>query len=49
MKSFKQYTAKKLLELLKRENATTILEHLQYSSARDYEDVKGLIDVERFW
>lgn len=103
MKSFKQYTAKEILALLKKENVTTILEQLQfykkahhkatdyqiweegyqpklmqtdemiiskikyihenpvkrgyvdeavhwrYSSARDYEDVKGLIDIERFW
>ena len=30
MKSFKQYTAKSLLELLKKENAKTILEQLQF-------------------
>jgi len=101
MKSFKQYTAKKLLALLKKENVKTILEqlefykkahhkatdyqvweegyqpkliisddmmrikikyihenpikrgyvdeavHWRYSSARDYEDVRGLIDIER--
>ncbi|MDD3774461.1 MAG: hypothetical protein PHV08_00725 [Sulfurovaceae bacterium] len=23
--------------------------HWRYSSARDYEGIKGLIDVERFW
>jgi hypothetical protein len=23
--------------------------HWRYSSARDYEDIKGLIEVERFW
>ncbi len=103
MKSFKQYTAKALLELLKKENVKTILDQLQfykkahhkattyqiweegyqpklmqtdammiskikyihqnplkrgyvddathwrYSSARDYEGIKGLIEVERFW
>jgi len=101
MKSFKQYTAKELLTLLKKENVKNILEqlkfykkahhkatdfqvweegyqpklissddmmkmkikyihenplkrgyvdeavHWRYSSARDYEDVKGLIDIER--
>ena len=30
MKSFKQYTAKSLLELLKKENAKTILEQLLF-------------------
>ena len=30
MKSFKQYTAKALLDLLKKENAKTILEQLQF-------------------
>jgi hypothetical protein len=30
MKSFKQYRAKSLLELLKKENAKTILEQLQF-------------------
>ena len=103
MQSFKQYTAKQILEMLKKANAKTILEqlmfykkanhtektyqvweegyqpkliqnesimiqkinyihqnpvkrgfvdeekHWRYSSARDYEDIKGLIDVERFW
>ena len=103
MKSFKQYTAKALLDLLKKENAKTILEQLQfykkahhkattyqlweegyqpkliqtdnmmiskinyihqnpikrgyvdeakhwrYSSARDYENIQGLIDIEIFW
>ncbi len=103
IKSFKQYTAKELLTLLKKENAKTILDQLmfykkahhkatsyqlweegyhpkliqndamminkinyihnnpvkrgyvneamrwRYSSARDYEGIKGLIDVERFW
>ena len=103
MKSFKQYTAKALLKLLKTENVKTILEQLQfykkahhkatdyqvweegyqpklmqtdemmiskikyihenpvkrgyvdeathwrYSSARDYEDMNGLMEIERFW
>lgn len=103
MQSFKQYTAKQLLELLKKENATTLLEqlafykkahhkeksyqvweegyqpkliqceammqvkidyihnnpvkrgyvddaiHWRYSSARDYNGMSGLIEVERFW
>ncbi len=103
MKSFKQYTAKELLILLKKENAKTILEqlkfykkvhrkatnyqvweegyqpklilndkmminkinyihenpvkrgyvdepkHWRYSSARDYEGIEGLIEIERFW
>ncbi len=103
MKSFKQYTAKELLILLKKENAKTILEqlkfykkahhkatnyqvweegyqpkliqndsmminkinyihqnpvkrgyvdkaeHWRYSSARDYEGVEGLIEIEKFW
>ena len=103
MQSFKQYTAKQILDMLKKENVKTILEqlmfykkanhkektyqvweegyqpkliqndkimiqkinyihdnpvkrgyvdeakHWRYSSARDYEDVKGLIDVDRFW
>ena len=102
MKSFKQYTAKSLLELLKQENAKTILEQLQfykkahhktttyqlweegyqpkliqtddimiskinyihqnpvkrgyvdeakhwrYSSARDYDGIQGLINIQRF-
>ena len=30
MQSFKQYTAKQLLELLKKENVTTILEQLAF-------------------
>ncbi|WP_324170760.1 REP-associated tyrosine transposase [Sulfurimonas sp.] len=101
MKSFKQYTAKELLNLLKKENVTNILEqlkfykkahhkatnfqvwkegyqlkqissdemmktkikyihknpikrgyvdeavHWRYSSARDYEGVQGLVDIER--
>ena len=103
MKSFKQYTAKKLLSLLKKENAKTILDqlkfykkahhkttdyqvweegyqpklmqtdamminkikyihenhvkrgyvddavHWRYSSARNYEGIDGLIEIERFW
>ena len=103
MKSFKQYTARELLLLLKKEKVTTILDqlkiykkphhkateyqvweegyqpklmqtdamminkinyihqnpvkrgyvdepaHWRYSSARDYDGVKGLIEVERFW
>ena len=103
MKAFKQYTAKELLNLLKKENVKTILNQLQfykkahhkatdyqvweegyqpklmqtdammiskikyihenpvkrgyvdeavhwrYSSARDYEGIDGLIEVERFW
>lgn len=103
MKAFKQYTAKELLNLLKKENVKTILDQLQfykkahhkatdyqvweegyqpkliqtdammiskinyihenpvkrgyvdeaahwrYSSARDYEGIDGLIEVERFW
>jgi len=103
MQSFKQYTAKHILELLKKENVKTILEQLmfykkanhkektyqvweegykpkliqddktmiqkinyihqnpvkrgyvdeakywRYSSARDYEDIQGLIDIERLW
>ena len=103
MKSFKQYTAKELLVLLKKENAKTILEqfhlykkahrkesnyqvweegyqpkliqtesmmigkiryihenpvkrgyvdeakHWRYSSARNYEGMEGLIEVEKFW
>ena len=103
MQSFKQYTAKQILHMLKKENVTTILDqlafykkshhkdktyqvweegyqpklmqtdammiskieyihqnpvkrgyvdeaiHWRYSSARDYEDVLGLIEVERFW
>ncbi|MDY0195886.1 MAG: transposase [Sulfurovaceae bacterium] len=103
MKAFKQYTAKELLGLLKKENVKTILDqfafykkahhkatsyqvweegyqpkliqsdamminkinyihnnpvkrgyvdeaiHWRYSSARDYEGIRGLIDVERFW
>jgi len=103
MQSFKQYTAKQLLELLKKENATTLLEqlafykkahhkeksyqvweegyqpkriqgeammqvkidyihnnpvkrgyvddaiHWRYSSARDYNGMSGLIEVERGW
>ena len=103
MKSFKQFTAKEILNLLKRENVKTILEqlkfykkahhkateyqvweegyqpklivsdsmmkikidyihnnpvkrgyvdvasHWRYSSARDYEDVSGLIEIEKFW
>jgi len=103
MKAFKQYTAKKLLDLLKKENVKTILDqlkfykkahhkateyqvweegyqpkliqtdammiskvnyihqnpvkrgyvdeavHWRYSSAKDYEGMEGLIDVERFW
>ncbi len=103
MQSFKQYTAKQLLDMLKRENVKTILEqlafykkahhkeksyqvweegyqpkliqsnammkskidyihnnpvkrgyvdsgvHWRYSSARDYEDMVGLIEVEKGW
>ena len=103
MKSFKQFTARELLLLLKKEKVTTILDqlkfykkshhkateyqvweegyqpklmqtdamminkinyihqnpvkrgyidepaHWRYSSARDYDGVKGLIEVERFW
>jgi len=103
MKSFKQFTAKEILNLLKKENVKTILEqlkfykkshhkateyqvweegyqpklivsdsmmkikidyihnnpvkrgyvdvtsHWRYSSARDYEDLNGLIEVEKFW
>ena len=103
MKSFKQYTAKEILLLLKKENITTILEqlkfykkahhkatdyqvweegyqpkliqtdammiskikyihenpvkrgyvdesiHWRYSSARDYECMEGLLEIERFW
>ena len=103
MQSFKQYTAKQLLELLKKENVTTILDqlafykkahhqeksyqvweegyqpkliqdeammqikvdyihhnpvkrgyvdeaiHWRYSSARDYNGVSGLIEIERLW
>ena len=103
MESFKKFTAKKILELLKREHVTTILEqfafykkahhkeknfqvweegyqpkliqsndmmlqkikyihenpvkrgyvdeaiHWRYSSARNYEGVVGLIEVDRFW
>ncbi len=103
MQSFKQYTAKQILDMLKRENVTTILDqlafykkahhkektyqvweegyqpklmqsdammiskieyihqnpikrgyvdeaiHWRYSSARGYEDMDGLIEVERFW
>jgi REP element-mobilizing transposase RayT len=103
MQSFKQYTAKQLLELLKKENATTLLDQLafykkahhkeksyqvweegcqpkliqgeammkikidyihqnpvkrgyvdeakywRYSSARDYDGISGLIEIERFW
>ncbi|MFA6197187.1 MAG: hypothetical protein WC656_11165 [Sulfurimonas sp.] len=103
MQSFKQYTAKQLLELLKKENVTTILDqlafykkahhqeksyqvweegyqpkliqdeemmqikvdyihnnpikrgyvdeaiHWRYSSARDYNDASGLIEIERLW
>jgi len=103
MESFKKFTAKKILEMLKRENVTTILEqlvfykkahhtnknhqvweegyqpkllqtdemmiskikyihenpvkrgyvdeavHWRYSSARDYENISGLIEIERFW
>lgn len=103
MQSFKQYTAKQILEMLKKENVKTILDQLmfykkanhkektyqvweegyqpkliqddkamiqkinyihnnpvkrgyideakqwRYSSARDYEGIKGLIDVQRFW
>ncbi len=103
MQSFKQYTAKQILKLLKQENAKTILDqlmfykkanhtnktyqvweegyqpkliqddktmvqkinyihqnpvkrgyvdeawHWRYSSARDYEDMLGLVEVERFW
>jgi len=103
IKKFKSYTAKKLLELLQKENIKTILEQLafykkahkktttyqiwqegmqpkliqneemmiqkieyvhnnpvkrgyvdearcwRYSSARDYDDKKGLLDIERVW
>ena len=103
MKSFKQFTAKEILQLLKKENVDRILDqlkfykkshhkatnyqvweegyqpkliqsdkmmiskikyihdnpikrgyideaaHWRYSSARDYEGMSGLIDVERFW
>ena len=103
MESFKQYTAKEVLDILKRGNVTTILDqlafykkahhkektyqvweegyqpklmqtdtmmkskieyihenpvkrgyvddavHWRYSSARDYEEGSGLIEVERFW
>ncbi len=103
MQSFKQYTAKQILDMLKRENITTILDqlafykkthhkektyqvweegyqpklmqtdammiskigyihenpvkrgyvdeaaHWRYSSARDYVDMDGLIEVNRFW
>lgn len=103
MQSFKQYTAKQILEMLKKGNVTTILDqlafykkahhkektyqvweegyqpkimqtdammiskikyihenpvkrgyvdeaiHWRYSSARDYEDMDGLIEIERFW
>ncbi len=103
MQSFKQYTAKQILELLKQENAKTILDqlmfykkanhkdktyqvweegyqpkliqddktmvqkinyihqnplkrgyvdeawHWRYSSARDYEGMSGLVEIERFW
>ncbi|MDD3499790.1 MAG: transposase [Sulfurovum sp.] len=103
MKAFKQYTAKELLNLLKKENVKIILDQLQfykkahhkatdyqvweegyqpkliqtdammiskinyihqnpvkrgyvdeavhwkYSSARNYEGIDGLIEVERFW
>ena len=103
MQSFKQYTAKQLLELLKKENVTTLLEqlafykkahhkeknyqvweegyqpkliqgeammqvkidyihnnpvkrgyvdeaiHWRYSSARDYNGMSGLIEIEKVW
>jgi len=103
MRHFKSFTAKKLLKLLQRENAQTLLKqfifykkahkkdrtyqiwqegyqpkliqtdvmminkinyihnnsvkrgyvdeaiHWRYSSARDYEGIDGLIDIERFW
>jgi REP element-mobilizing transposase RayT len=103
MQSFKQYTAKQILEMLKKANVKTILDqlmfykkanhkektyqvweegyqpkliqndeimiqkinyihhnpvkrgyvdeakHWRYSSARDYEGIKGLVEVERFW
>ncbi len=103
IKAFKQYTAKELLGLLKKENVKTILDqlsfykkahhkatsyqvweegyqpkliqsdammtnkinyihnnpvkrgyvdeaiHWRYSSSRDYENMKGLIDIERVW
>lgn len=103
MKSFKQYTAKALLDLLKKENVKTLLDqlrfykkahhkateyqvweegyqpkliqteemmvskinyihqnpvkrgyvdeavHWRYSSARDYEGMEGLIEIEKFW
>ncbi len=103
MRSFKSFTAKKILKLLQSENATTLLEqlafykkahkktatyqiwqegiqpklmqsdammiskikyihdnpvkrgyvdeavHWRYCSARDYEGVLGLIEIERFW
>jgi len=103
MESFKKYTAKEILALLKKENVKTLLEqfkfykkahhkekeyqvweegyqpklmqtdammivkikyihenpvkrgyvdeamHWRYSSARDYEGIEGLIEVERFW
>ncbi len=103
MQSFKQYTAKQILEILKKGNVKTILEqlmfykkanhkektyqvweegyqpkliqddktmiqkinyihenpvkrgyvdvakHWRYSSARDYEDIQGLVGIERFW
>ena len=103
MQSFKQYTAKQILDMLKRENVKTILEqlmlykkahhkektyqvweegyqpklikndammiqkinyidnnpvkrgyvdeaeHWRYSSTRDYEGIKGLVDIERYW
>ncbi len=103
IKAFKQYTAKELLGLLKKENVKTILDqlkfykkahhkateyqvweegyqpkliqtdammvskinyihqnpvkrgyvdktvHWRYSSARDYEGMKGLLEIEKFW
>ncbi len=103
MQSFKQYTARQILDMLKKENVTTILEqlafykkahhkektyqvweegyqpklmqtdamminkikyihenpvkrgyvdeatHWRYSSARDYEDMNGLMEIEKFW
>ena len=103
MESFKKFTAKKILQMLQKNNVKTILEqlffykkahhkeknfqvweegfqpkllqthtmmiskikyihenpvkrgyvddavHWRYSSARDYEGVQGLLDIERFW
>ena len=50
IKSFKQYTAKALLELLKKENVKMILDQLQFYQKAHQNPVKrGYVDEEIHW